>query len=245
MKTIAFCNVKGGTGKSTLSILTALTLAGEGHRVLILDMDPQNSTTFFFLEDPGAASIFNVLTGEQPDRHILPTPYNVDIIPSDIRLLDLRSMEHNRLKGALKKISEYDFVIIDSAPTYDGLTINAYMAADVIIIPSTVDAFSAKTVHFLIDKLADLEVGADIGICLNMWTRPKTEKAAAWGNREASLFTEGRLSEYLLNTSFPRVTAYRRIMAEPGYKVTGQAAVRLSCLVNEITGIQATLEKIG
>jgi ATPases involved in chromosome partitioning len=60
-KTISFCSVKGGTGKSTLSILTALTLSAQGNKVLFIDLDPQNSSTFFFVGDPGHKSILKFL----------------------------------------------------------------------------------------------------------------------------------------------------------------------------------------
>ncbi len=247
MKKISFCSVKGGTGKSTLSILNSLTLTAQGEKVLFIDLDPQHSGTFFFTEEPTSKSIFNVFMGETIESQITQTVYGVDLIPSDLRLLDTRTIETNRLRKALSKIEDYDFIIIDTAPTYDGLTQNAYLTSDAIIIPSTVDAFSYKTIYFLLEKLEDLELDADIGIVLNLWKPPKeTVKDTAWSKREAKLFLEDeRLKDYILDNSIPKANPYRRIITEQGYKLREKALEPIVALVDEITGIQPKLDFIG
>jgi len=102
MKTISFCSVKGGTGKSTLSILTALTLKAQGNSVVFIDLDPQHSGTFFFTEEAGNKSVFNAFMGQSLESQIIKTDYEIDLIPSDLRLLDVRTIESNRLKKLLK-----------------------------------------------------------------------------------------------------------------------------------------------
>lgn len=246
MKTISFCSVKGGTGKSTLSILTALTLKAQGHRILFIDLDPQHSGTFFFTENSEGKSIFNAFMGESLQSQIVKTDYDIDLIPSDLRLLDARTIEPNRLKKLTKGL-QYEYAIIDTAPTYDSLTANAYIVSDVIIIPSTVDPFSHKATHFIIDKLTDLDLAAEIGIALNLWKAPKeTAKETAYSVREADIFLKDeKLSELLLSAAIPRNNAIKRAIAEKGYKLTGKGLDPVLSLVHEITGEQLTLNTIG
>lgn len=245
MKVISFCSVKGGTGKSSLSITTALSLRRQGHKVLFIDLDPQNSGTFFFTPDNQGKSIFDALLNEKTGNNILKTEYGVDIFPSDLRLLDCRTIETNRLKKILNGL-DYDFVIIDTAPTYDNLTTNSYLASDIIIIPSTVDAFSHKTVHFLLNKLDSLDVSADIGIVLNMFSAGKSDNPKLWSNREAAIFFEDdKLKECLINTTIPRSQTLHRIIAEPDYKIKGKAAENIIEFVNEITGLKLTIDFLG
>lgn len=246
MKIISFCSVKGGTGKSTLSILTALTLKAQGERVLFIDLDPQHSGTFFFIEDEGEKSIFNAFMGKSLQSQIMETAYGVDLIPSDLRLLDTRTIETNRLRKLVKGL-DYDFLVVDTAPTFDSLTQNAYLASDVIIIPSTVDPFSHKTLHFLFDKLTDLDLKAEIGIALNLWKAPKeTTKETAYSVREANIFLQDeKLKDLILNTAIPRANPLKRVITEKGYILKGKALEPILSLVNEITGIQLKLDLIG
>lgn len=248
MKTISFCSVKGGTGKSTLSILTALTLSAQGEKVLYIDLDPQHSGTFFFTQEEIDKSIFNAFMGEDLYKQIIKTDYGVDLIPSDLRLLDCRTIESNRLKKLTKDLEgSYDYIVIDTAPTYDSLTQNAYLASDIIIAPSTVDGFSHKTLLFLMDKLIGLDLKADIGVVLNLWKPPKeTARETAFSVREAGLFLKDKkLKDIILKTSIPRANPLRRIITERGYRLSGKALEPILSLVYEITGKRLKLDRIG
>ncbi|MBP6915102.1 MAG: ParA family protein [Smithellaceae bacterium] len=248
MKTISFCSIKGGTGKSTLSIITALSLFRQRLRVLAIDLDPQNSTTFFFADDVKGKSIFNVLMGDKAENNIIKTKYGVDLIPSDLRLLDHKIREVGWLKNFLnQKINNnYDYVIIDSAPTYDNLTINCYVAADSIIIPCTVDIFCAKTVSFLFDQFEQLEIGKPVGIVLNMFRPSANKNKNLWNNKEAGIFFENnQLKKYIINTKIMRTQALHRIIAEVDYRIKGKTAENLIDFVSEITGEALTITFIG
>lgn len=248
MKTISFCSLKGGTGKSTLSIITALSLFRQGFRVLFIDLDPQQSATFFFVNDVKRQSIFSILMGDKAEKNIIKTKYGVELIPSDLRLLDCKTIETRRLRNFLNKDikDKYDYVIIDSAPTYDNLTINSYVAADSMIVPCTVDIFCAKTVYFLFDKFEQLEVEKPIGIVLNMFKPSVSENKNLWKNREAGLFlNDKRLKDYVITTKVPRAQALHRIIAEVNYQIKGKTAENLCNFVSEITGQQLTIDFIG
>ena len=250
MKTITFASVKGGTGKSTLSIMTALSLQSQNKRVLFIDLDPQNSGTFFFTNGNENKSIFKAIMENDIEGNILKTGYGVDLIPSDLRLLDCRTIETNKISKIVEKVSRltsYDYCIIDTAPTYDNLVINAYRACDVLLIPATVDSFSLKTIHFLFDKFTDLELNADLGIVLNMFTPSKSQNANNWNVRESDLFfKDNRIKDFILKTTIARSTTLHRIIAETNYRITGKTAQTFYDLLSELVNIDIDRkQKIG
>lgn len=91
MKTIAFASIKGGTGKSSLAILTANMLAQRHNRVLVIDMDVQNSTTFYYLDKADAVEQKNVaraLQTQEAASNVLTTHRkNVDLLGSHFELV--------------------------------------------------------------------------------------------------------------------------------------------------------------
>jgi chromosome partitioning protein len=153
MKTIALANQKGGVGKTTTTINLGAYLAGEGQRVLIVDIDPQGNagsglglditqikpTIYHWLIDP-ATPLPVQPTGQQ----------NLDIIPANIDLsgfeIDVRDDENRDyiLKNRLTQISGYDFVLIDCPPSLGILTINALTAAQSVLIPLQCEYFALE-----------------------------------------------------------------------------------------------------
>ena len=128
---ITFPGMKGGAGKSTDAVLLANNLAARGFRVLFFDMGTNSSATIYCT--PGMADEFptqNVAEGYAVKSRIP----NVDIVPSSLRLFDIRPGDYHALKKTLPD-GKYDFVVIDTAPTYDNLVMNALYAADCIFTP--------------------------------------------------------------------------------------------------------------
>ena len=148
-KVIAITNQKGGVGKTT----TALSLIDAFHqrkyRVLGVDLDPQGSLGFSAGVDiENADTIYDVLKGKKPiDQVIVQTDIG-DMLPSNI-LLSTAEMEFSMpgreflLRNELEKIeSEYDFIVIDTPPALNVLTVNAYVAAQGLIIPMAPEILS-------------------------------------------------------------------------------------------------------
>jgi chromosome partitioning protein len=159
---IVFVNNKGGVGKSRHAILTANCLAAAGYCVLVIDMDFNNSSTYFYLliemmEKSRGRNIKAALSDEGNNLcdFTLPTiREGVDVIASSRELSDLRSVNEKRLKNMIPTLNgKYDFVIIDSQPSYDNLTLNAINAGDVIITPVLKDFDSFNAAAFLRRKL--------------------------------------------------------------------------------------------
>jgi chromosome partitioning protein len=158
MEVISFCSLKGGTGKSSLAILNANVIAASGNKVLVIDMDVNNSCSFTYLnsDDPGGTKhIAAALQGSDLKNHVLPSAYpNVDILQSSLYLVDLRTMPANRLKRLMPTIEQtYDYVVLDTSPTYDNLVLAAMEASDLIITPVMLTQFDYNTALFLKGKL--------------------------------------------------------------------------------------------
>jgi chromosome partitioning protein len=156
-KIIAYISLKGGTGKSSLAILTANYAAALGKKVLVIDLDLQNSASFYYHpEEPRPG--FNVAAALQlsisPQQALLPTrKNNVALLASALSLADIRAIDEKRLMKILPQVSEgHDLIVIDTPPTYDNLVLNGIHAADLIYTPLNISQFDIKSALFLRDK---------------------------------------------------------------------------------------------
>jgi chromosome partitioning protein len=150
MRRIVFTNDKGGVGKTTTVANMAVGLAGEGRKVLVIDMDPQADSTFALLgrRAPEVKSgylpptIHSLLLGHYSIAQvILKTPryLNLSLIPSSEDLADAAiklSQRPTRLRSLLDGLESeaYDIVLIDTGKGLDPLAINALAAAQDVII---------------------------------------------------------------------------------------------------------------
>ena len=161
---IAYVSIKGGVGKTTNAIMTATNLAARGYRVLYWDGDGNNSGTMFFTT--GISGIADTIESKNTFEALSHTNIanyavharikNIDIVPSHLNIFKLRGIGYNELLRTLRTAEDnYDFIVIDTAPTYDNLVINAVLAADVIITPIRFTSFDFSTAKFLQKQLYD------------------------------------------------------------------------------------------
>ena len=181
-KIIAITNQKGGVGKTT----TALALIGALHerkyRVLGVDLDPQGSLGFSAgLDIENVTTIYDVWKGECTiDEAIVETNIG-DILPSNI-LISTAELEFNvpgrvyLLRDQLNKVKDrYDYIIIDTPPALNILTVNAYVASEGLIIPMAPEVLSLLGISQIRETIEtvrrsynpDLEV---LGILLNRYS---------------------------------------------------------------------------
>jgi chromosome partitioning protein len=164
---IAIANQKGGVGKTTTAVNLGASLAVAEQHTLVIDCDPQANTTsaLGFPKDPARRTLYqSLILGEPTDRIILRTQVEgLDIVPSDRNLVgasvELVSMENReyRLKSLVQPLRElYSFILIDSPPSLDLLTLNALAASDSVLVPIQCEYLALEGVSELLDTLMRL-----------------------------------------------------------------------------------------
>jgi chromosome partitioning protein len=162
MKIISIVNQKGGTAKTTTAINLGTSLAYEGKKVLLIDIDPQSNLTVGLDINvlDGEKTIYNCLMDEmQLDSAIHSTnTKNLDIVPATINLANAE-LELTNIIGRetvlrdsieISKNLDYDYVLIDCNPSLGLLTINALSACDKVLIPLEASIFSFQGINNLI-----------------------------------------------------------------------------------------------
>jgi len=158
---VSLASIKGGTGKTHIAILVARCLAAAGFKVLLIDCDLNNSLSFHFLGDDLAKTenlnIASALSDEKNDLNdyiIQTSTPNIWIIASTPYLADLRTLNEKRLKRKIPGLyGKFDVCIIDCAPTYDNIVLNAVNASDYVITPVLKDLFSYNAAAFFASVL--------------------------------------------------------------------------------------------
>ncbi|NLB34217.1 MAG: ParA family protein [Elusimicrobia bacterium] len=168
-KVITVINQKGGVGKTTTALNLAAGLAESMLDVLLIDLDGQcNATQGLGIEGARDVSVYEVIMGEAtPAEAILPTYHELlDVLPSHINLngakVELVSMAERefRLKKAIDPLRErYAFIIIDSPPSLDLLTVNALTASDSALIPIQCEYYALEGLGHLIRTLQKVRQG--------------------------------------------------------------------------------------
>ncbi len=167
--TLAIANQKGGVAKTTTVASIGAALAELGHKVLLVDLDPQACLTFSLGIDPEdlELSVHHVLTkGLDPTEVILETEEGVDLMPATIELaraeadLLTRTGREHVIKSALEDLAEggagYDWVLLDCPPSLGVLTVAALTAADGVLVPLQCETLSHRGVGQLLDTVHDV-----------------------------------------------------------------------------------------
>lgn len=162
MRTISFCNQKGGVSKTTTCANVATIFATMGYRVLAVDLDPQgNLTELFDIDTDDKATAYEVLRREDDIREAIVRTHNLDeqsqfdILPTDISLagveleLQVTGKEY-RLREALAEVrDDYDFCFIDCQPSLGLLVTMALTSSDYAVVPTTASRFAVKGIAHL------------------------------------------------------------------------------------------------
>lgn len=159
-KTICVTNQKGGVGKTTTTYALGLGFRTKGFKVLIIDLDPQGNLSFSVgAETEESLTIYEVLKGDCSAEEAIQHTSIIDIIPSNIILsgVDLEFTHTGReflLREALLNVqNKYDYIIVDTPPSLNILTINAFTVSDKIIIPMIADIFSLQGITQLYETI--------------------------------------------------------------------------------------------
>lgn len=170
MKVLTIANLKGGVGKTVTTINASYLLATEhGKKVLLVDNDQQgNCSQFFGVYGYDKPSMTDVMKRRVTAEEVIQrTEYEgLDIIPANLSLaeaekavlMDSVTPQQVRLKEILRQVKEdYDYVLIDNAPSLGMCVINSLATSDYLIIPAKIDKFTFDGIDSLMNQLATVK----------------------------------------------------------------------------------------
>lgn len=171
MKVVSIFNQKGGVGKTTTNINLAAYIALRGHKVLVIDIDPQGNTSSGFGIDKEnlTNTTYELLLTDVAIKDVIVSVEqieNLDIVPSNMDLagadLELGGMENREsiLKRKIEDVKDlYDYLIIDCPPSLGLLTINALTASDTVFIPMQCEYYALEGISQLIKTIQKVKKG--------------------------------------------------------------------------------------
>lgn len=175
MKTIAFANHKGGTGKTTTAVNVAACLLSAGKRVLLIDLDPQANVTLHLGIDPGETGrdVYSCFKAGK-----IQEPFNaagVSVIPAtlDLAALEMELTAEAGRELVLKEListarGKYDYILIDCPPALGLLTLNALTAANIVIIPVQSEFLAVHGVTKIIDIISKVKRRLNPGLSFSV-----------------------------------------------------------------------------
>lgn len=166
MRVLTIANQKGGIAKTTTTTNIAAGLYRAGRKVLVIDLDVQGDLSYnvgAVVPKKSIAQVINrTATIMEAIQH---TPSGLDLIPSDMDLIELESkittFDFSKL--------DYDYIILDCPPNMAGNTVAAILASDGVIVPTTADFYGYKSVKAIAESLMTLKRPLN-GIVLTRYT---------------------------------------------------------------------------
>ncbi|AHH11303.1 ParA family protein (plasmid) [Borrelia coriaceae] len=168
-KIVTVASIKGGVGKSTTSLLFSNILSSKNYKILLIDLDPQASSTSFYIKfikgqniEIKKINIYRVLKKELDiENSVIKINENLDFIASHLSLSQFNE-ENISLKESLLKIFlsyihyRYDFIIMDTAPTLGSLLNNSLVITDYLVIPLPTDQWAIESLDLITNRLRDI-----------------------------------------------------------------------------------------
>jgi chromosome partitioning protein len=244
-RVIAFANQKGGVAKTTTTLNLGVAFKERGFRVLVVDLDPQGNLTMSQGMNPDEIerSMFDVLVHKLPIEEII-EEREVDIAVSSIDLagaeLALSAMigRERALDKALVSVREtYDYILVDTPPSLGLLTINAFVAADGVIVPVQCEYLSLRGLVQLENTLTMIRENLNPRVEIQGILATMFDKRLLHSKEAVDILTEN-FGELVYNTKIRKTVRYAEAPVKGQsvllYDPTGEAAALYRDLAKEV-----------
>jgi chromosome partitioning protein len=251
VRVIALANQKGGVAKTTTTLNLGVAFGEMGHRVLLIDLDPQGNLTMSQGMNPDSIdrSMFDVLVHKIPISDVIEhvevdlAVSSIDLAGAELALSAMMGRERSLEKALVEVAPKYDFILIDTPPSLGLLTINAFVAATGVIVPVQCEYLSLRGLVQLENTLAMVrenlnpQVGVE-GIVATMYD------GRTLHSREAIEILEENFGDLVYRTRIRKTVRYAEAPVKGSsvlkYDPSGSAAEAYRELAKEVArGAQA------
>lgn len=224
---VALLNQKGGVGKTTVTLGLASAAAAAGHSVLVVDLDPQASSTWALGIDPAEVEVSTaeVLAKADPDSAIVETNWGplIHLMPASNRLQPREQGKPKRLSAALEKVADrYDAILIDCPPSLGNLTTNGLTAASHAIIVVEPSAFGLRGIAAVADVIDEV-----------------------WGSHNSNLDLAGVIVNKVPGVSGEADRRYDELVRIVGKKAIWQPVIPQRVIVTQAVGDRRAIHSYG
>ena len=242
---IVFANQKGGVAKTTTTLNLGVALRELGHRVLLIDLDPQGNLTMSQGMNPDAIerSMFDVLVHRIPISDVIHTVEadiavaSIDLAGAELALSALIGRERALDKALAEVRPKYDYILIDTPPSLGLLTINAFVAADGVIVPVQCEYLSLRGLVQLENTLAMVRENLNPGVRVQGIV-PTMYDGRTLHAREAIEILEEHFGDLVYDTRIRKTVRYAEAPVKGAsvlrYDPTGPAAQAYRDLAKEV-----------
>jgi chromosome partitioning protein len=248
---IAFANQKGGVAKTTTTLNLGVALGELGRRVLLVDLDPQGNLTMSQGMNPDAIerSMFDVLVHRVPISDVIHrvevdiAVASIDLAGAELALSALIGRERALEKALVEVRDRYDYVLLDTPPSLGLLTINAFVAADGVIVPVQCEYLSLRGLVQLENTLAMVRENLNPNVRVQGIV-PTMYDGRTLHAREAIEILEEHFGDLVFDTRIRKTIRYAEAPVKGSsvlrYDPTGPAAQAYRDLAKEVLdGAQA------
>ena len=242
---IVLANQKGGVAKTTTTLNLGVALHEKGHRVLVIDLDPQGNLTMSQGMNPDAIdrSMFDVLVHRIPISDIIKTVEvdvavaSIDLAGAELALSALIGRERALEKALVEVRDRYDYILIDTPPSLGLLTINAFVAADGVIVPVQCEYLSLRGLVQLENTLAMVRENLNTKVHV-MGIVPTMYDGRTLHAREAIEILEEHFGDLVYKTRIRKTVRYAEAPVKGNsvlkYEPSGPAAQAYRDLAKEV-----------